>query len=524
MYGQSDCDKNSAYLCEDFESYDVTMPLGPQSDDWSTWSGNEGGAEDGVVSTAYAKSGSQSMKIQGTAGGGGPQDVILWLDDQTTGRYRIRFDIYIPAGGGAYYNIQHDFDGANSIYEWASQITFFPSGLAQLDAGNAGDAIAAYNHDEWLRVDQIIDMDADTTSISLAGKYLHSWRFSNEAVSPNTGLNQLAAIDFFPIDPTHHFYIDDVFVEQLPDCSLDPSAIICDDMEAYTADEAVGPQSSFWSTWSIADGGAEDGTVSTAYAASGNNSILIGNDGSVDATVHLGNRTTGVYQTQFMLYIPSGADGYFNLHSDENYVQGTTAWLGEFYFGYQGTNDTEGMGSSTLDASTFDFPHDTWFVVRTDVDLDLNTLNFWVDGVQVYTDFGIADNNLGMIDFFSASTTMEMYIDNLLFKPLTPSKIACASITVGAASGPSAVCWGDAVTIDMEPSVIPTFNEADTLSGFAWAISTADISGSTDPFVEPDFLGVSVGFFPTEVYDLTYINDGVAFPVGTYFFTPVTFG
>ncbi len=523
MYGQSDCDKNSAIICDGFESYDASMLLGPQSDDWSTWSGNEGGAEDGIVTTDYANTGSQSMKIIGTVPGGGAQDVILELGDLTSGRYRVRFDIYIPAGKGGYYNIQHDFDGANSVFQWAHQIIFDPSGLAQLDAGLGADAVVFYNHDEWFRVDQIIDMDADTASISVAGKYMHSWRFSNEATSPGTGLNQMAAMDFFPLDVTNEFYVDDIFVEQLPDCSLDAGAIICDDMEAYDDTEAIGPQSSFWTTWSIDDGSGEDANVSTAYAASGTQSMLIGNDGAQDVILQLGDRVNGAYRMQFMMYLPAGADGYFNIHSEEVYVQGQSDWIDEFYFGYDGTNDTEGMGA-TLDGTTFAIPHDAWFMVRADMDIDLNTLNLWVDGVQVYTDYVIDDLTLGMIDFYSASDDMEMYIDNVLFKQLSASEIDCATSSLGTASGPNAVCWGESLTIEMGPSVIPNFNSGDTLSGFAWAISSADISGSTDPFLDPSFLGVSIGFFPSEVYDLTYINDGSVFPLGVYYMTPVSFG
>jgi hypothetical protein len=96
---------NGAYFCDDFESYDNTMPLGPQSAEWTTWSGNEGGAEDGIVSTGQASSGSQSLFIDGGVGGG-PQDVVLNLGNQTTGRYRVQFKMYVADGKAAYFNIQ----------------------------------------------------------------------------------------------------------------------------------------------------------------------------------------------------------------------------------------------------------------------------------------------------------------------------------------------------------------------------------------------------------------------------------
>jgi len=526
MYGQSDCDKHLAFFCEDFESYDASMPLGPQSTEWTTWSGTEGGAEDGAVSSDQANSGSQSMVVTG----GGAQDVILDIVDLTSGRYRIRFDIYIPEGNGAYYNIQHNFDGPGQVYEWASQINFLPGGFAQLDAGAGGDAVFEYPTDEWIRIDQIVDMDADTTSMTVGGRYVRAWKFSHQAV-PGAGLppgepgtNAVAAVNFFPIDANYVYYVDDLYIEELPACSIDPIAIICDDMEMYTAGEMVGPQSSFWSTWSLADGSPEDAMVSTAYANSGANSIMIGNDGVVDATVHLGNRTDGAYTVQMMMYIPAGADGYFNLHDNEVPNPPTTQWLGEFYFGYDGTNDSEGMGAINLDGTTFAHPHDAWFMVRADVDLDANTLNFWVDGVQVYTDFAIADINLGCIDLFSASNDMEVYFDDLLFKAIEPS---CEEAVVGETEASSTlVCFGDSYNIDAPGSNIPAYNDLGNLSGFTWGIFSADVTGSMDPFNDAAFLGAVGTAFPSNSYPVEGVNDGGAnsIPPGTYWFAPVYIG
>ena len=523
MYAQSDCDKNSAYICDDFESYDETMPLGPQSTDWTTWSGNEGGAEDGSLSTDFANSGTKSLKVEG----GGTQDMILQLGNQTSGRYRVRFSIYMPAGMGGYYNIQHDFDGPAAVFEWASQIQFFPDGIAQLDAGAGGDAVFYYEQDTWLQVDQIVDMDADTSSIAVGGKHLHSWKFSLQATQdpavpgPNPGTNQLSAINFYPIDATHEFYIDDVFVEALPDCSLDAGAIICDDMDAYDATMAIGPQSSFWTTWSINDGSAEDAMVSTNFAASGTQSMLIGNDGAQDVVLQLGNRISGKYTFQFMTYIPAGADGYFNLHSEEVYVANQSDWLGEFYLGYDGTNDTEGMGAVNLDGTTFAFPHDAWFMIRCDVDIDNNLLDFWVDGVQVYTDYPTADLGLGMVDFFSASDAMEMYIDNVLFKVTAND---CSSASLGESTGPNAVCFGDPFSFDVGPSVIPQVNDFGNLSGFEWGIFTADVTGSTDPFNDPAYAGLWLGAFPSETFAAEGVNDGSIFPPGVFYMAPIYFG
>ena len=76
IHAQLDCSNNQAYICDNFEVYDRGMLLGPQSADWTTRSGMEGGQEDGEISIQHAASGSKSLKITGAAGGG-PQDVLL---------------------------------------------------------------------------------------------------------------------------------------------------------------------------------------------------------------------------------------------------------------------------------------------------------------------------------------------------------------------------------------------------------------------------------------------------------------
>ena len=83
-------------LEEDFESYSVGDYIGVASSVWTTWSGNTGTDEDAQVSDEQANSGTQSLKIFGSATTGGPMDVYLpiGLDDA----YEVSFNIYVPSG------------------------------------------------------------------------------------------------------------------------------------------------------------------------------------------------------------------------------------------------------------------------------------------------------------------------------------------------------------------------------------------------------------------------------------------
>ena len=56
-----------------------------------------------------------------------------------------------------------------------------------------------------------------------------------------------------------------------PPC-LVPGATLCDNFDAYTAGDPLGPGASWFTTWSGTEGGAEDGLISSDYAYSGANS------------------------------------------------------------------------------------------------------------------------------------------------------------------------------------------------------------------------------------------------------------
>ncbi len=202
------CDE--AIFCDDFEPYDNTMPLGPQSLFWTTWSGAEGGEEDGIISTEQANNGLQSLYIQGADPDGGPQDVVLLLGDSTSGRYQLDFWIYIPEGSGAFYNVQHIF--VPNAWELASRITFEVSGNAALETSMGEGTTFEFDHDTWFKISQIIDMDNNWTGIQVDGENIYQWPFSGQPFM----INQLAAVNFYPLDDTHAFYIDDILFTQLP--------------------------------------------------------------------------------------------------------------------------------------------------------------------------------------------------------------------------------------------------------------------------------------------------------------------
>ena len=53
--GPVPCDQNPmAIICDNFDTYNTALKLGPQATWWTTWSGTEGTTEDGIVTTEQA--------------------------------------------------------------------------------------------------------------------------------------------------------------------------------------------------------------------------------------------------------------------------------------------------------------------------------------------------------------------------------------------------------------------------------------------------------------------------------------
>ena len=425
-----------ATLCDNFDAYTAGDPLGPGASWWSTWSGVEGGAEDGVISTDQAYSGSNSMLVSE----GGVNDIILKLGDLSSGKWRLEWQMYVPDAKTGYYNIQEsEVPGV----AWNLELLFglsavgvpAPSGDGIISIPIGGPTFS-YPVADWFLVEHIIDLDADVMEVYVNGSLVFT----------DVYMGNIGAIDFYSIDANNKYYIDDVLLsEVLPAeaCAI-PDAIFCDNIDTYTAGDYVGPYADWWSTWSGVEGTAEDGIVSDEYAYTGENSVLIPEGGVTDVILKLGDLSSGNYRLEWQMYVPSGKMGYYNIQETE--VPGV-AWNLELYFG----DVTEGTGEFTVPAAgpTFTYPVDQWFKVEHLVNLDANTIEVYIDGVLALSD--VYNGNLGGVDFYSASATNRLYLDDILLieavipEPCAiPGAIFCDNIdtyTAGDYVGPYADWW-----------------------------------------------------------------------------------
>ncbi|NQV19605.1 MAG: hypothetical protein HQ534_13830, partial [Armatimonadetes bacterium] len=175
-------------ICDDdFEAYTVGGYLAVQSDDWTTWSNNPGSAEDAFISDDYALSGTNSVKVDGTT------DLVLIMENYTTGAYSFDLNMYIPTGYCGYYNLQKtNVPGT----EWGFQIQFDVTGEASIDGGAAAACTFPFDFDTWMNFEVVVDLDADLCDFYYNGTLMHSYQWTLGTFG-TPGLNQLGGVNMY---------------------------------------------------------------------------------------------------------------------------------------------------------------------------------------------------------------------------------------------------------------------------------------------------------------------------------------
>ncbi len=206
-------------ISEDFDSYANGNLLAQTAGlPWSTWSDAPGTSEDTNISNEQANSGTLSAKFTGAAAGG-PTDMALRLGDRTTGSYVLGFNMYVTAGSGAYFNIQHNQVIGNG--SWMMEMTFQPSGTLKFEIGTTI-VNGSFPSGEWFGVAMMFDMDQQTASMLINGVTQHSW------MTNAPGPNRLGALNIFayaggaPAVP--NYYIDDVLFVDVTGTAINETA------------------------------------------------------------------------------------------------------------------------------------------------------------------------------------------------------------------------------------------------------------------------------------------------------------
>jgi hypothetical protein len=192
---------------DDFESYTSGIKLGPQSTDWTTWSGVDGGTNDvGVVTTDnHTTGGTKSIYFSSTAATGGPTDCVLHFGGvHSTGHFTYTSWFKIPTGKTAYFNFQ-----GTATMGGLYSLDCFMDATGKISIQNSGTEMLATTHPfgAWFELKIDVNMNSNHWELFIDGVSQGSWA--------NTA-NQVEAIDIYPADASASYWVDDVSYTYTP--------------------------------------------------------------------------------------------------------------------------------------------------------------------------------------------------------------------------------------------------------------------------------------------------------------------
>jgi hypothetical protein len=220
--------------------------------------------------------------------------------------------------------------------------------------------------------------------------------------------------------------------------------LLNEDMESYATSSFLGNDNPTWfTTWSNLPGSGEDAQILTNYAHSGTQSASDDlNGGQTDCIIKLGNKTTGVYELKWWMYIETNKCGYYNI---QHFQTPGTEWAFEIYFRTNGTTDLfEGL--STIHGT---YPKATWFEVKQIIKLDADSIYLYINGsllsswpFHYQSGFTTGTDQLGAVDLFcgeesGSGETPGFYFDDVTYSQLgtlAPTVVTIPATAVGSST------------------------------------------------------------------------------------------
>lgn len=214
--------------------------------------------------------------------------------------------------------------------------------------------------------------------------------------------------------------------------TLAEAQIFTDDFESYATGSYIGPQSTYWRTWSAGgEGTPEDVQTTSVQANSGTHSIYFSstatNGGPQDVLldfVQLYN--SGVFTWGSSFYINPNQNAYFNFQGSNSIGQTFTM---EVYM-QNGTITIQNQADVKL---TTPYPAGAWFDMEIVANLTTKIWELKMDGQSVGK-WTANTNSVRYVDYYPINGS-QFYVDDVYFDhaPYTPSALnaATASLTLG---------------------------------------------------------------------------------------------
>ena len=224
------------YFCENFESFSPAYPLEPQSSRWYYWENPSSYGGDAVVTVD--SSGSKRARFFDDGVSANP-DLVYFLDNQQTGRWRLSWKMRVENNKSAYFNLLHTRPGYdnnnNYVYANTAYHVYFNAngtGDVRVATGNASpQGRFVYPNGQWFDVVQIIDIPQNKVELWIDDNFVSSWTFSQgyNYQGFSQSKSTIAGIDFYA-DNGNDYYIDNLTFYRRPpgiivDCA--PQDDIC---------------------------------------------------------------------------------------------------------------------------------------------------------------------------------------------------------------------------------------------------------------------------------------------------------
>ncbi len=182
---------------DNFDAYTPTTFIG-NTPEWTTWSGQGGGADDMYVSSGIgANSPSNYLYFLGQ-GAGGPVDIVKDFGaEHNLGQFDLDFMLKVDAGKNAYFNLQRN----STIGQvWALDFNFNADGSFELNNQDDGILLTGnYSQDVYFELNLQVNLSTNVWELFIDGTSQGSFANSN---------NQIASLNLFPIQNSA-YSIDD---------------------------------------------------------------------------------------------------------------------------------------------------------------------------------------------------------------------------------------------------------------------------------------------------------------------------
>jgi hypothetical protein len=222
----------NAQFTDNFDSY-TPGTLCPQGG-WEEWAGSVDAC--GEVSTEFAFSGSQSLKLIGNVGGstGLGDDTIHRIPNFSGGVWEFSVMTYVPssAEGTAYILLLNTYDDPPGApigdYRWSLQVRVDADTNTVTAEGGGSETIPLVKG-QWVEFRAVIDLDNDTTDYFYNGTQFVTARSWINGLSAG-GQPRIEALDLYGNEPglggTSGTYYDDISLAPMggPACPCDWNA------------------------------------------------------------------------------------------------------------------------------------------------------------------------------------------------------------------------------------------------------------------------------------------------------------